>query len=154
MSLSKEDFIRLHQKGKDLRKLIVDTTFWAGSAHIGGRNEHAGYDGDVVSQVPEYRSRGSGENGPGPLCAEQRSRRRGTCGGAGRPGFFRPRMAEGIQSHGLESRNPPRPEQGTRRGYFHREPGATASRFPSAWPWGPGARKRDGKPGASWATGK
>jgi transketolase len=36
MSLSKEDFIRLHQKGKDLRKLIVDTTFWAGSAHIGG----------------------------------------------------------------------------------------------------------------------
>lgn len=36
MSLTDTEFRQLHQKARTLRHLLVDTTYWAGSAHIGG----------------------------------------------------------------------------------------------------------------------
>jgi len=36
MALEREEFLRLEQKARDLRKLIIDTVVWAGSGHVGG----------------------------------------------------------------------------------------------------------------------
>lgn len=36
MPLEKEDYLRLEQKARDLRKLIINTVVWAGSGHVGG----------------------------------------------------------------------------------------------------------------------
>jgi len=36
MSLTKQEWLRLEKKAHDLRNLCLDTTFWAGSGHIGG----------------------------------------------------------------------------------------------------------------------
>ncbi len=36
MPLSKQEWLALEKKANDLRKLCLDTTYWAGSAHIGG----------------------------------------------------------------------------------------------------------------------
>lgn len=36
MSLTKKEWVRLEDKANDLRSLTVQTTFWAGSGHIGG----------------------------------------------------------------------------------------------------------------------
>ena len=36
MALSKQDWLALEKKAYELRNLCLDTTFWAGSAHIGG----------------------------------------------------------------------------------------------------------------------
>lgn len=36
MPLDKEEFLRLDQKARDLRKLIINTVVWAGSGHVGG----------------------------------------------------------------------------------------------------------------------
>ena len=36
MALTKQEWLALEEKAYELRKLCLDTTFWAGSAHIGG----------------------------------------------------------------------------------------------------------------------
>ena len=36
MGLDKEEYLRLEQKARDLRKLVIDTVVWAGSGHVGG----------------------------------------------------------------------------------------------------------------------
>ncbi len=36
MGLSKEEFLELENKARELRKLVVDTVVWAGSGHVGG----------------------------------------------------------------------------------------------------------------------
>ncbi|MBQ8026921.1 MAG: transketolase, partial [Clostridia bacterium] len=36
MPLTKQEWLALEKKAHELRKLCLDTTFWAGSAHIGG----------------------------------------------------------------------------------------------------------------------
>ncbi len=36
MGLTKEEFLELENKARELRKLVVDTVVWAGSGHIGG----------------------------------------------------------------------------------------------------------------------
>ncbi|MDC7233287.1 MAG: transketolase [Spirochaetales bacterium] len=36
MPLQKEEYLRLEQKARDLRKLIINTVVWAGSGHVGG----------------------------------------------------------------------------------------------------------------------
>ena len=36
MALTKQEWIELEKQAHELRKLCLDTTFWAGSAHIGG----------------------------------------------------------------------------------------------------------------------
>ena len=36
MPLTKQEWLKLEEKAHDLRNLTLDTTFWAGSAHIGG----------------------------------------------------------------------------------------------------------------------
>ena len=36
MALKKEEWLRLEAKANDLRRLTLDTTYWAGSGHIGG----------------------------------------------------------------------------------------------------------------------
>lgn len=36
MSLTKQEWVRLENKANDLRNLTLQTTFWAGSGHIGG----------------------------------------------------------------------------------------------------------------------
>ncbi|MBQ2759598.1 MAG: transketolase [Clostridia bacterium] len=36
MSLTKQEWLKLEEKANDLRNLTLDTTYWAGSAHIGG----------------------------------------------------------------------------------------------------------------------
>ncbi len=36
MALTKDEFLRLEQKARELRKLTINTVVWAGSGHIGG----------------------------------------------------------------------------------------------------------------------
>ena len=36
MPLSKSEWLALEKKAHELRNLCLDTTYWAGSAHIGG----------------------------------------------------------------------------------------------------------------------
>ena len=36
MALSKQEWLALEKKANDLRNLCLDTTYWAGSGHIGG----------------------------------------------------------------------------------------------------------------------
>ena len=36
MALSKQEWLALEKKAFELRNLCLDTTYWAGSAHIGG----------------------------------------------------------------------------------------------------------------------
>lgn len=36
MPLTKQEWLKLEEKANDLRNLTLDTTYWAGSAHIGG----------------------------------------------------------------------------------------------------------------------
>ena len=36
MSLTKQEWLRLEKKAHELRNLCLDTTYWAGSGHIGG----------------------------------------------------------------------------------------------------------------------
>ena len=36
MALTKQEWLALEEQAYELRKLCLDTTFWAGSAHIGG----------------------------------------------------------------------------------------------------------------------
>ena len=36
MALTKQEWLELEKQAHELRKLCLDTTYWAGSAHIGG----------------------------------------------------------------------------------------------------------------------
>ena len=36
MALTKQEWLELEKQANELRKLCLDTTYWAGSAHIGG----------------------------------------------------------------------------------------------------------------------
>ena len=36
MALSKQEWLKLEKKAHELRNLCLDTTYWAGSGHIGG----------------------------------------------------------------------------------------------------------------------
>lgn len=36
MPLSKQEWLALEKKAHELRRLCLDTTYWAGSGHIGG----------------------------------------------------------------------------------------------------------------------
>ena len=36
MALTKQEWLNLEKKAHELRNLTLDTTYWAGSAHIGG----------------------------------------------------------------------------------------------------------------------